>query len=215
MNWDAVPEQASQWMGVLTVTEALSFYFGNSQCRHIILGCCHDSGYAPALGEFAAEQSSRDRITLLRGGNIHPRIQALGFTKNLQLGSVFALQEVTVPSLPDKVTPTPPSRRFWNPLITPDRLGPVQRNKAGQRVDKALNVSLDSKLVTSLRSANLCHYYYLRGECTGCSRNHSVSQLKPDEYDALWLLSRQGLCGKTRRGQDCDEPKCIYSHRKR
>lgn len=210
MNWDIVPAQRSQCASTLTVTEALSFYIGNSQCRHIILGCCHDSGYAPALGEFAAEPSSRDRITLLKGSSIHPRIQDLGFTKTLQLESVFALPEGTIPSLPDKPTPPPPSRRFWNPLITPDMLGPVLRNKNGQRVDKVLNVSSDSQHVKSFRRAKLCYYYYLRGECSGCGRNHRAPQLKPAEYEALWFLARQGFCVK---GGDCDDPKCIYSHK--
>lgn len=210
MNWNIVPAQRSQRVSTLTVTEALSFYIGNSQCRHIILGCCHDSGYAPALGEFAAEQSSRDRITLLKGSNIHPRIQDLGFTKTLQLESVFALPEGTIPSLPDKPTPPPPSRRFWNPLITPDRLGPVLRNKNGQRVDKVLNVSSDSQHVKSFRKAKLCYFYYLRGECSGCGRNHRAPQLKTAEYEALWFLARQGVCVK---GGECDDPKCIYSHK--
>lgn len=212
VNWDIVPAQKSPWMSALTVTEALSFYLGNSQCRHIILGCCHDSGYAPALGEFAAEQSSRDRITLLRGGTIHPRIQALGFTKAFQLESVFASPEGTIPSLSDKVTLGSPSRRFWNPSIDTDRLGPVQRNENGQRMDKILNVSSDSQGVIALRKAKLCYFYYLRGECFGCSRNHSAPPLNIAQYDGLWFLARQGVCFKTRKGLDCDDPKCIYSH---
>ncbi|KAK3178050.1 hypothetical protein OEA41_000182 [Lepraria neglecta] len=69
------------------IRECLSFYLDNWQCKHVVFGACHDSGYAPYLGQFAADPLKRDRITLLQGVTIHPRIAALGFRYTLKLDS--------------------------------------------------------------------------------------------------------------------------------
>lgn len=60
----------------------------------MILGCSHDSGYAPFLEKYAADDSIRERVTLLKGQRIDSRIAALGFKNVLKLDSVFASQKV-------------------------------------------------------------------------------------------------------------------------
>ena len=210
-------------------SETLNFYIGNGQCKHIILGCSHDGGYAPALEKFAAEDSTRDRITLLNGGPMHPQIAALGFSKTLTLRTVFGLQEVKKATPAAAVIPTsailssPGSSSTQNSgsrLVLAnieriaERLGPVLRNAAGQRIDKPLHIDTNSAYIQVLKKSNLCMWYYLRGECTGCNRNHFVGPLQPHEYDCLWYLARNALCWKVQKGKDCDDPNCIYGHRK-
>ncbi len=75
-----------------------------------------------------------------------------------------------------------------------ERLGPVFRDETGKWVAKLLG------------------WYYLRGTCDGCDRNHVPTPLKAREFDCLWFLTRHGLCFKIRMGKDCDDPKCVYGH---
>lgn len=205
--------------------ECLNFFIGIWECKHIILGACHDSGYASFLGKFAGDVSIRDRITLLHGGVIHPRIAELGFRETLQLKSVFAPHKTSAVSkvfTNSKVSATRMSlstsvaasltKGPLNAAALSDRLGPVLRDDTGKRVDKLLGVDPNTPYMNFLSQANLCGWYYLRGKCDGCDRNHVPPPLKAREFDCLWFLTRHGLCFKIRKGKDCDDPKCIYGH---
>lgn len=114
---------------------------------------------------------------------------------------------------PKPTTTSVPSPPFSDPTINSERLGPVIRDESGQRVDKPLDVDPSGVYVQVLRNTNLCMWYYLRGECSGCERVHDVKPLNPHGYDCLWFVARQGMCFKVRNGKDCDDAKCIYGHR--
>ena len=101
---------------------------------------------------------------------------------------------------------------FSNPAIRSERLGPVMRDERGRRIDKPLDIDQNAPYVQALRNGNLCMWYYLRGECSGCERVHKVKPLKPREYDCLWSVARQAPCFKVLKGKDCDDAKCIYGH---
>jgi len=205
--------------------ECLDFYVNSSQCKHIIFGACHDSGYAPCLGKYAADPSTNDRITLLKGSVIHPRIANLGFKHTHQFDTVFAPKDVPLVILPQVVSssaalPVRPSSTstaaqvFINPSPLSERLGPVLYNKTGKRVDKVLDIDLTSPYLNFLRHNNLCSWYYLRGRCEGgCVKNHAIARpLDASGFDHLWYLARGGLCFKLRKAKVCDDPKCIYGH---
>lgn len=207
------------------VRECLNFFIGIWECKHVILGACHDSGYASFLGKFAGNVSIRDLITLLHSGVIHPRIAELGFVETLQLKSVFASQKTSaapkvLANAKGSASPVPPSasiaassvKDHLNPAALTDRLGPVFRDHTGKRVDKLLSVDPNTPYMHFLRQANLCTWYYLRGKCDSCGKNHVPPPLNVREFDCLWFLARRGLCFKVRKGKDCDDPKCIYGH---
>ena len=200
-------------------TECLTFFVGNWQCKHIILGACHDGGYAPFLGRFAAEH--RDRITLLCGPNAHPRFNELGFEKFLRLGSVFAshgsvvtpVTRLSVPGmLVQNAEASSGSQVHVNSAPIPERFGSVILNEFGKRLDKTLDINTDWGYFQFLRENKLCAWYYLRGKCNGCEYNHSFAPLRPGEFDALWYMCRGGLCYKVKSGRGCGDPRCIYGH---
>jgi len=222
-----VTDGASSHLWLNYFIECLSFYLGNWHCKHVILGACHDSGYASHLGRFASDNSTRDRITLLQGSTMSPRIKALGFSRPpLRFDSVFAatmgpvasnlLSSRVVPKSPTAgpVTtqvPPRPSGHF-NPTALTDRLELV-RDAEGRRVDKPLDVDPNTPYMHALRRSNFCGYYCLRGLCdVSCGKNHFPLALNAHEFDCLWYLMRQGLCHKARRGKDCVDAKCIYGH---
>ena len=101
------------------------------------------------------------------------------------------------------------------PVSMSGRLGPVLRNIDGKRIDKALHV--DNSLVQALKIINLCHFHFLKTDCTmietSCKRNHNFPRpLPPGKFDALWCLSRQNVCNRTKKGKVCEDDQCIYGH---
>ena len=80
-------------------------------------------------------------------------------------------------------------------------------------MDKTLDIDINSPYINILRKSNLCQWFYLRGRCEGCDRNHAVAPLNERAFDYLWYLARQGFCFRVRRGKkECDDPKCVYGH---
>jgi hypothetical protein len=209
-------------------SEVLGFHIGNLQCEHIMLACCHDSGYVPVLRQYAAQSSYSERITLLSAGLVRSDIRALGFRSTTAFEPLFcsprALQPTAdvkdrQPSLDniqhtlDLITSEASSQAKEKPVNNSGRLRPILRNSAGKRIDKILSV--DVSLVQEIRKHNLCSWHYLRADCqvTSCKRNHIYPRpLSPGEYDAQWTVARQGLCYSLRKGGDCDDDQCMYSH---
>ena len=200
--------------------ELLSFYISNKQCEHILLACCHDTGYIPVLRQYAAHPPSAERITLLTAGFLHPNMATLGFCNTENFNSMFWSSARVSPVMANKVFTTstgPPSDP--NPVSNADRLGPVIRNYKDlslRRIDKCLSV--EESLVEAMRKRNMCHWHYLRADCKDavtreCTYNHSYRRpLSDEEFDAVWFLSRKAICYRAKRGTACDDDRCIYGH---
>ncbi|KAL8665392.1 MAG: hypothetical protein Q9202_002285 [Teloschistes flavicans] len=200
------------------IKDVFSFHIASSRCKHVLLGISHDSGYVPFLSGFAGDVSFRDRITLLHGYQVSPAIQTLGFPRTVNFTSVFAPAPVvalqTKMPQPQAATPKQSSRAakgsFTSPNVDSTKLKPIMTNESGHRIDKPLQV--DPSLQQAMARKNLCVWLFLKGHCSGCVRNHSHRPLSEEEYDALWLVARQGQCFNHRRGKICLDPTCVYGH---
>jgi hypothetical protein len=208
---------------LIILPEVLGFHISNPQCEHILLACCHDAGYLPVLRQYAAQSSSSERITLLSVGLLRSDIEALGFRKTAAFEPLFcstsspqALQPTTngkgrqqVSDSVTSVTSVSLPRAKEIPVSNAGRLRPILRNSSGRRIDKVLSV--DVSLVNEMKKRNLCLWHYLRSNCQiECKRDHEYPRpLVPAEYDALWIVARQGVC---HRGKTCDDDRCIYGH---
>lgn len=186
-----------------SISESLKFYIDTPQCKHILLACCHDGGYVPFLGQLVGDQSVFERITLIEGDFVAPAFQQLNF-KTTRFPSVFMTLHST-----DGPAPNTNKYMITVPLQQTSKLTSILVNSSGQRID--LPLSVDENLLRKMKTLNLCHWLYLRGECRGCPRNHAHRQLTDSEYDALWLIARQGFCNKAKQSR-CDDTKCIYGH---
>lgn len=233
------PEHFDPTCSILTApTENFKFFVDSPQCRHILLACCHDAGYAPMLGQYAANQSVLGRVTLVEGSPLPARISALPF-KRTRFTSVFSQgvagdsgQSGSGSAAPRQSSSTsttaaflagagrrPTPQSYVSTLVQSERLGPVLKDDAGKRYDMPLDVS--PAAVEIMRGAQLCYHFYLRGECSlrtnACPRNHKWAAPLTDEYfDALWYIVRQKPCFQEKRSKNgepgcCDE-KCFYSH---
>ncbi|KIX03903.1 uncharacterized protein Z518_07456 [Rhinocladiella mackenziei CBS 650.93] len=185
------------------IRESLKFYVDTPQCKHILLACCHDAGYAPFLGQLVGDSCVFERVTLIEGDFVAPAFKQLNF-KTTSFPSVFMA--------PDSINgPGQNTKKFTIevPSQQMDKLASGVVNSSGYRVD--IPLSVDENLLKRIKSLNLCHWLFLRGECRGCSRNHAHPPLTDPEFDALWLLARQGFCNKAKQSR-CDDIKCIYGH---
>ena len=77
---------------MLTFHHRLQHYLEYPHCRHIILGCSHDTGYETFLQKFAADERDRKKMTMLDGPVMNVPFRSLGFSKRVALWSVFASQ---------------------------------------------------------------------------------------------------------------------------
>lgn len=184
----------------------LDFFVPNPQCQHIILGCCHDQGYVPFLRKFHKGPSGSEKITLLQAGPMTWGMASLGFKKTDLLNCLFSSES-------PGFTPSSLTITKSLPVVKSERLGPIIRDSNGKRTDKVLSVS--PALVEKMKKLNLCAWHYLREDCVGCKRSHAYPRpLSPDEYDAVWFLTRTGgLCYVAMKNKDCSDDRCIYRHR--
>jgi hypothetical protein len=210
------------------------FHFGNPLCEHVMLACCHDAGYVPALRQYTAQP---ERITLVTVGPVRPAMHTLGFRTTRLFEPLFS------PRISPEVTPGPMNGKVRQlsvsniqqtldritamtaegssqvkekPVSNCGRLRPIFRNDAGKRIDKV--VSVDRRVLQDMRERNLCSWHYLRSDCQkkvsgSCKRNHEYARpLNPAEYDAQWFIARQGACYTVRKGGNCQDDQCIYGH---
>ncbi|KAL8649552.1 MAG: hypothetical protein Q9226_005528 [Calogaya cf. arnoldii] len=200
------------------IRELFHFYINSLQCKHVLLGVSHDSGYVPFLEQFVADEAVRDRVTLLEGYQVSPAIRNLGFKRSVRFPSVFApgwtpvgQSSASQAQLPTPVTASRVTKGpFQSSAVDSSRLGPVMKNEKGQRIDKDLNV--DPGIVQAIQKKNLCQWLFLKGTCVGCERNHAHSPLNKREYNALWSVARRASCYKDRKAKGCNDPTCIYGH---
>lgn len=187
--------------------DVLKIYVPNPQCQHIILGCYHDQGYVPFLRKFDRGPPISEKITLLKTGPLVRGMESLGFKKTELFNSLFSSETSSF---------TPGSPTFIKPLsvVQSERLGPIIRDKKGNRIDKIL--SIDPSLLQRMKKLNLCGWHYLREDCVHeHNRSHAYPRpLSVEEYDAVWYLTRiGGLCYNVKKNKDCTDDKCIYGHR--
>ncbi|KAM0452695.1 hypothetical protein ACHAPV_009314 [Trichoderma viride] len=218
------------------IQENIKFFADSPQCKHLVVACGHDTGYAPFLGQFVGDKQVAERITLLEGTPLPAVIKNLGLKKT-RFTSVF--NEVTQPvessrsvgsswssvaeanrptdSEPRWSVPVAPLSGYRNPKAKADRLGPIMTDDSGRRVDRPLQVK--AAIVERIKIKSLCYYLFLRGECvmSSCFRNHFHQPLSNEEFDALWSLSRQNGCYTHRKadrtGSDCSDVMCVYGHK--
>ncbi|KAL8834983.1 MAG: hypothetical protein Q9170_003504 [Blastenia crenularia] len=200
------------------VREVFNFFVTIPQCKHVVLGLSHDSGYVPFLEQFAADVSINGRITLLEGYQVSQKIRDLGF-KTVGFPSVFASAPASFnrgvssqgqSTLVGQVSAAVKGG-YSSAVVDPSRLGPVFKNEGGLRMDKPLAV--DASIVRVFQKTNLCAWLFLKGHCKGdCGRNHAHQPLSPEEQDALWHVTRDGRCHAHRRGKFCNDSTCVYGH---
>ena len=215
---------------MLILVEVLDFHIGNPQCEHTLLACCHDAGYVPDLRHHAAQSS--ERITLLFAGHVRSDMSALGFRATRLFEPLFSqnnsprvsqvpmngrvrqLSGSTIQQTLDIITAEASAPIKEKPVSNCGRLRPIFRTAAGKRIDKVLSV--EKRLLQEMRERNLCSWHYLRSDCQkrgSCERDHNYPRpLSPEQYDAQWLVARQGACYTLRKRGDCDDDQCMYGH---
>lgn len=199
--------------------DSFNFFLDSFQCKHIMLACGHDAGYAPFLGKFLGNAEVADRITLLEGSPPPSAIRKLNL-KSKRFPSVFhTVQHTTSPPPPPTSAAKPPAwhhQPFRQGHVS--KFGPILKGDDGVRVDKPITVN--PATVERMRSLKLCYFLFMRGQCSlgaDCKRNHAFRPLTDEEFYALWSLARMGRCFQNRKAngqpeKDCADEACVYGH---
>ena len=132
----------------------LNFFVESSHCKHIVVACGHDIGYALFLGQFVGDKQAAERMTLLEGSPFPEVIKNLGLKKT-QFSAVFnkvmkpavlaTSAELTWSNVATVNRPitgelgvssglATPSNGYRDPKAQSDRLGPVSKGENG-RID--------------------------------------------------------------------------------
>ncbi|KAL2759873.1 hypothetical protein ACRALDRAFT_2038636 [Sodiomyces alcalophilus JCM 7366] len=70
------------------IKEATRWNLGNHNCKHILLGISHDSGYAPFLDEILKDDDARNRVTVIEGVPTVRELRNTGVNK-IHLDTLF------------------------------------------------------------------------------------------------------------------------------
>ncbi|KAH7316952.1 hypothetical protein B0I35DRAFT_434294 [Stachybotrys elegans] len=202
------------------IRETLQLLVYNRQCVHILLGCCHDAGYAPFLGQFVGDGDLRSRITFLGGPDMPAAMKKLELPV-VTFGKLFAVSGYGpgdgAPKGPSRMASARPLPLPGNKFKFPEfqqakRLEDVQWGVFG-RIDKWLKLS--EGLKKWAQGSGLCPALYLKGECLSgdCKRSHKHKALTDDQFDALWFFIRGTVCKARMKDGKCEDKRCIYGHR--
>ncbi|KAL1646115.1 hypothetical protein SLS58_003535 [Diplodia intermedia] len=90
------------------IVEHLKLNLYSPTCRHIMLGCSHDNGYARILGEISNYDYLVDKITLLEGVPFGREFAALPFFKIQKFEGLFRPHKINTFGMDGLPTPFPP-----------------------------------------------------------------------------------------------------------
>lgn len=208
------------------------FYLDSFQCKHLVLGCVHDGGYASWLQRFVGDAQMADRMTLIEGHSFLPSIRRLNLSSTrfdnvfqgpptVRESPSYAATAATRPS-EDPKFPKADLSGVVHLEVQSHRLSPVVRDASGKRIDRPLKVN--KAVADRIARSELCYWLYLRGRCeiandSGHKRNHCHRSLTDTEYDALWFHARAGRCRRSveaeqGKGLGCIDPLCVHRHHK-
>ncbi|KAH7036047.1 uncharacterized protein B0I36DRAFT_98658 [Microdochium trichocladiopsis] len=207
-------------------------FLDSFQCKHLVLGCVHDEGYATWLQPYVGDEHLASRMTLVEGDSFVPQMRRLNLN-SARFDTVFqGVRDISAsPSYASAAAEVASETRKFPRIdssgialleVQAHRLGSVVLDASGNRVDRRLQVS--KAVADRVSKSELCYWLYLRGRCEmvhhiSHKRNHVHCALTDPEFDALWEQARMGKCWKSAkaeqgRGQGCVDPLCIYGHNK-
>ena len=174
------------------------------------------------MGQFAADPAIRGRVTLLQGTDkeIVPELRQLGFEKTTRFVRVFTSAEdlltnrAAFPRAPLPLQSQqipPPVHGHLSHNAQPKSMGPVLVNAFGNRIDKQLDIDVSARhRLSQLVPQLICFPFGLLGKCEAqpCTRMHLKDSMQLP-FEHIWYVSRQHSCPS---GQNCKNPRCIYSH---
>jgi hypothetical protein len=140
------------------LVEMFRFYLANKQCKHIVFGGCHDTGYLTILEQYKHDIEKANRITLLETIPAQSGFYALNF-KMARFSNVFRseplermlylphlqAQQLQAPQLQAQQSITPSTTGVSSPIIsskapsivTPESSPPQAKKALGTPVVKA------------------------------------------------------------------------------
>ncbi|KAI1449352.1 hypothetical protein F5Y02DRAFT_413863 [Annulohypoxylon stygium] len=215
------------------------FHLRNSNCKQVIMGVGHDSGYRPYLEELMRTEDTMNRITILEGV---PTVQAI---LSLRIDILYCRHlfrtERIMPKLPESPTscrsptptpgtsyaaiaqtknaPPPPEIKLPIHLKKPappahvTQFASLKWNPGPRGLDKPINIKLEvmDSLKKKTGDNKLCNNHFLRGPCVKGADCVFEHDYNPtaEEKKVIAFFARLNPCAL---GQGCVVQNCIYGH---
>ncbi|KAL1903402.1 hypothetical protein Sste5346_000028 [Sporothrix stenoceras] len=134
------------------IREDARWHLHNVNCKIVVLGISHDSGYAPFLDELSSDQSTRHRLRILEGS---PTVRELIAT-NIEIvnfnDTVFRADKLVADRVPNAAPPTPTTNGTGrtSPPSSDSRNGITKTN--GVVPVSAINGSAKAKVLSPTKS---------------------------------------------------------------
>ncbi|KAI1453811.1 hypothetical protein F4805DRAFT_442239 [Annulohypoxylon moriforme] len=218
------------------IIDCARFHLRNFNCKQVVMGISHNSGYGPFLDGLIHNDNTKQRITILEGT---PTVQAIA---NIGVGIMNCYTLFRNEKLPSKspgVRPANPVSNSASYAAVAQTKGaapppeitlpiPLKKTAAPTRTTRPptpewnpgprgfdtpiiVNSAVFDKLKKRTGEDKLCNNHFLRGPCSKgdeCRFEHNYNPTK-EEMKVIALFARLNPCTS---GQDCDVENCIYGH---
>lgn len=219
-----------EWL-ILPLLEFFGFFANGRQCKHIILGCCHDPGYASLLEPHRVNDALISRVTLVEPSRLGWQYKDLPFPSMKMNSNIFRdpghiVGRQATPKAMNVASPSSTRSSSVSgsncstprdPLTSPNRpLYPVDivLNKDNERLDGKIgeqNVMASESVKRRLTEQNVCFSFHLKGKCMArrCPSSHDRT-FSQDEVIALAKVVRRTT--PCNFGSACRSAVCMFGH---
>ncbi|KAI0884877.1 uncharacterized protein GGS22DRAFT_189091 [Annulohypoxylon maeteangense] len=218
------------------IIDSARFHLRNFNCKQVVMGISHNSGYGPFLDGLINNNTTKQRITILEGTPTVQAIVSIGVgimnchtifrsekllsrvpqdraQTTMSIGpSYAAIAQTKVASPPPQIT-LPIALKKTAAPARPVQSPPPEWYPGPRGFDKpiAVNQAVLERLKKRKGEDKLCNNHFLRGPCSKgdeCKFEHDYNPTK-EEMKVIALFARLNPCTS---GQDCDVDNCIYGH---
>ncbi|KAL1899941.1 hypothetical protein Cpir12675_001162 [Ceratocystis pirilliformis] len=233
--------QALSSFDFVDVGKIARWYLQAFNCKHLLLGISHDSGYAPFLDEIYTSSEVGSRISLIEATPTHKHIARTGISIINMADSIFRADKICEgpPTLnsDDSPLPTFATQSGCSAPLTalqsrgaspPPRIKLLIPPKASSTSKKATPPwnpgprGQDPPLIFNQASVNsiknrgdgkkLCNLYFLRNTCPRNIVDCPFDHRHKVTKDELGAIAFLARITPCQYGQDCPNTDCVYGH---
>ena len=215
---------------IVLLPESFNLFIKDTHCKHLVLGCCHDNGYAVILDPYKHDPASKSRITLLHGSQLGKEYTNLPFN-TIKLNGIF--REAALASSSNNQQ----ARSGDSFTIVPSRLERshehvnsgvsdttavftravyprhILLNVHDERVDAPFpepRAEDWTNFNQRIKQQKLCNDYTLKGHC---DNQKCVYAHIPDLHlGEVWALAKRVRFSFCTQGSKCRSADCVYGH---
>ncbi|CAG8975834.1 hypothetical protein HYALB_00009414 [Hymenoscyphus albidus] len=166
------------------IRDVLNFNIDTVQCAHVLMACCHDTGYITELRKYSVPAMVH-RITLLQIGEIRFEMKNLGFSTTQIFEPLFSF--ISKPVIHNDSSDTPQEKE----------------ESLEMTFHQLLNLSIGRKV--SARNGNNRRHVHQQSAATNSPASKQINDFRK-------MITKADLCLAHYAGFECHPSPCSYNH---